>query len=137
MNALVDATPISGPARVRKARSDWRTRVLSGAFEIAKVARTPSRAACVRAAMVSAVSPDCEIATVSDRRGRALSRYRYSLAISTLTGIRASDPSQWRATNPLWYEVPHATIVIASISRRIAPALIPNSSGDTILASRV
>src|SRR4051794_17914385 len=124
MNALVDATPISGPARVRKARSDWRTRVLSGAFEIAKVARTPSRAACVRAAMVSAVSPDCEIATVSDRRVRALSRYRYSLAISTLTRIRASDSSQGGAHNTLWDDVTHATIVIASASPRNSPPVI-------------
>ncbi len=39
VKALVDATPISGPARVSSVRSDSRTSELSGALQIASVAR--------------------------------------------------------------------------------------------------
>ena len=39
VNALVEATPISGPARVSITRSDSRTRELSGTLQIASVER--------------------------------------------------------------------------------------------------
>ena len=63
VNALVEATPISGPARVSMTRSDSRTRELSGTLQMASVARYPDSFARRRAARVSAVSPDWEIVT--------------------------------------------------------------------------
>ena len=39
VNALVEATPISGPARVSITSSDSRTRELSGELQIASVER--------------------------------------------------------------------------------------------------
>src|SRR5690606_41924159 len=63
VKALVDATPISGPAWVMITRSDSRTRELPGTLQIAKAALNPAFLAWRRAARVSAVSPDWEIVT--------------------------------------------------------------------------
>src|SRR5262249_6548755 len=86
VNALVEATPISGPARVSMTSSDSRTRELSGTLQIASVDRYPDCLASLRGARVSAVSPDCEIVTNSELLGTSGLRYRYSLAISTEHG---------------------------------------------------
>ena len=61
VKALVEATPISGPARVSITRSDSRTSELSGTLQIDSVDRNPSCFASRSAASVSAVSPDCEM----------------------------------------------------------------------------
>ena len=66
VNALVEATPISGPARVSITSSDSRTSELSGALQIASDERYPACLASRSAASVSAVSPDCEIVTNSE-----------------------------------------------------------------------
>ena len=69
VNALVDATPISGPARVSMTSSDSRTSELSGALQIESVERYPDCLASRRAASVSAVSPDWEMVTNRELRG--------------------------------------------------------------------
>ena len=58
MNALVDATPISGPARVKNFSLVPRIIDDSGALQILSVLVCPRFLAYSRAAMVSAVSPD-------------------------------------------------------------------------------
>ena len=63
VNAFVEATPISVPARVSITRSDSRTIELSGTLQIVSVDTYPALRAIRNAASVSAVSPDCEIAT--------------------------------------------------------------------------
>ena len=65
VNALVDATPISTPARVMYASSHSRTIALVETLQIVSVCGMPSERACFNAASVSAVSPDCEIVTTS------------------------------------------------------------------------
>src|SRR3989449_6600339 len=51
----------------------------------------PQSFACRSAPSVSAVSPDWEIATVSVERLSSGTRYRYSEAMSTTTGIRSEE----------------------------------------------
>ena len=63
VNALVDATPISGPALVISTRSTARTRELFGTFTMPRDGPNPRRTAASRAPRVSAVSPDWESAT--------------------------------------------------------------------------
>ena len=59
---LVEATPISGPAKVYRARSEVRAMAESTTLLIARV-RAPRALASFMAASVSAVSPLCEIPT--------------------------------------------------------------------------
>lgn len=63
VKALVEATPISGPAWVSRVRSDSRTSELVATLQIATLERKPSSLALRRAARVSAVSPDWEMVT--------------------------------------------------------------------------
>ena len=65
MNALVDATPISGPARVKNLRFVPRIIDDSGTLQMPSVFSCPSCFAYSNAAMVSAVSPDWDITTIS------------------------------------------------------------------------
>ena len=65
MNALVDATPTSAPARVRYASSVSRTIADVPTLQIASVCVWPSDFACLSAASVSAVSPDWLMTTTS------------------------------------------------------------------------
>jgi hypothetical protein len=58
VNALVDATPISGPARVSSTKFDSLTMELSATLQMLSVARYFARQALRSAAKVSAVSPD-------------------------------------------------------------------------------
>jgi hypothetical protein len=102
VNALVEATPISGPARVRKRSLLWRISADSGTLQMVSVSCSPCALACCRAASVSAVSPDCEMVMTRVSGSDTDSRYRYSLAISTLTGTAAIDSSQYLATTPEW-----------------------------------
>ena len=74
VKALVEATPISGPARVSSTSSDSRTSELSGTLQIASVERKPAFRARRSAASVSAVSPDCEMETKSEFAGTTGSR---------------------------------------------------------------
>ncbi len=67
VKALVEATPISGPARVMKRSAHSRTMADSGTLQMASVFVWPSDLAWRSAASVSAVSPDCEMATTSWR----------------------------------------------------------------------
>src|SRR5207244_13205935 len=86
VNALVEATPISGPARVSITSSDSRTSELSGTLQIDSQDRYPDCFASRSAASVSAVSPDWEIVTNSEFAGTSGLRQWYSLAISTAQG---------------------------------------------------
>ena len=74
MKALVEATPISGPARVRNFSCELRMSADSGTLQMASEKGWPSLRACVSAAIVSAVSPDCEITTTSVRGLGTVSR---------------------------------------------------------------
>ena len=65
VKALVEATPISGPARVRKRSLLLRMRADSGTLQIDSVSVMPLPLACCSAASVSAVSPDCEMVMTS------------------------------------------------------------------------
>ncbi|MNL21936.1 hypothetical protein D3C87_1432520 [compost metagenome] len=74
VNALVEATPISVPARVRKRISVSRTIALVATLQMASVWVWPRSRAWRSAAMVSAVSPDWEITTTSARGFGTVSR---------------------------------------------------------------
>ncbi len=65
VKALVEATPISGPARVRNFSAASRTMADSATLQMARVRDWPRTRACFKAASVSAVSPDCEMAMTS------------------------------------------------------------------------
>ena len=64
VNALVEATPISAPARVKKVRVDARGMALSGTLQIDRVRVCPCALAYLSASIVSSVSPDCEMVTI-------------------------------------------------------------------------
>ena len=70
---LVEATPISGPARVRKEKSDSRAMVLSATLIRLAICCFWVRQ-YRRAAMVSAVSPDCDMNSASPPSGMGASR---------------------------------------------------------------
>ena len=65
VKALVEATPISTPARVMYASAHSRTIALVATLQTVSVCAMPSERACFSAASVSAVSPLCEIVTTS------------------------------------------------------------------------
>ena len=100
MNALVDATPISGPALVIRTRSAARTRELFGTFTMPSDGPNPRAAASPRAPRVSAVSPDWERATTRVDGSASGRWYRNSLACSTLHRTPARPSNQCRATSP-------------------------------------
>jgi hypothetical protein len=77
-----------------------RTIALVATLQIVSVRSMPSERACLSAASVSAVSPLCEIVTTSVFGSGTLSRYRYSLAISTCVGMRAIASSHTFAVIP-------------------------------------
>ena len=58
VNAFVDATPISGPACVKKTSSESLVKELSATLQMAKVLKKFDSFAKCSAANVSAVSPD-------------------------------------------------------------------------------
>ena len=74
MNAFVDATPISTPARVMYENLHSRTMALVATLQIVSVCGMPRERACFSAASVSAVSPLCVIVTTSVRGIGTLSR---------------------------------------------------------------
>ncbi|CUJ38976.1 Uncharacterised protein [Achromobacter xylosoxidans] len=74
VKALVEATPISTPARVMYDSLHSRTMALVDTLQMVSVFSMPSERACLSAASVSAVSPDCEIVTTSERGFGTLSR---------------------------------------------------------------
>jgi len=80
-------------------------------------ARAPRALATLTAARVSAVSPDCEMASVITLGPTRGSRLRNSLASSTSTGRRASCSIMMRPTRPACQEVPQATMVSRSSAR--------------------
>jgi hypothetical protein len=100
VNALVEATPISGPAFVKKTKSDSLARELEGTLQIPKRDKYPRSSANLKQASVSAVSPDCEMVTNSVFGATTLFLYLNSLATSTLQGSPARPSSQYLATVP-------------------------------------
>ena len=95
------ATPISGPAWVKKVKSESLVRLDSGELVIHRDFNVVFISlAAFRASTVSAVSPLWDRVTkrvLSKRIGR---RYRYSLAISTLQGTLAISSNHYIATTP-------------------------------------
>ena len=73
VKALVEATPISGPASVGSTASASRAMVLSGTFTMAMVF-CPAALAWRKAASVSMVSPDCEMKMASPPSSSGVSR---------------------------------------------------------------
>ena len=114
--ALVEATAISGPARVYRMSSASRLNVEPTTLVNAR-SRDPRFLARRAAASVSAVSPDWLIATVSVPGFTNGSAYRISWAYSTEVGIRSSRWKISRPTSPAWSAVPHAVIQMWSRSR--------------------
>jgi len=79
VNALLEATLTSVPARVRNVSAVCRTIELVATLQIASVL-DPRAFASRWAAMVSAVSPDCDMTSVMVSGATMGSRYRHSLA---------------------------------------------------------
>ena len=109
--AFVEATAISGPARVYIEQSASLVIELPITFDIASVF-APFDFASFNAAIVSAVSPDWLIYIASVLSFTIGSLYLNSEAISTSTGILQSLSNIVFATNPACIAVPHATIYI-------------------------
>lgn len=108
---MVVATAISQPALV------YNTYFASLAIEL-PTTLTIARVsilfwlAILKVAKESAVSPDCEIIITNVFLSKNNFLYRYSLAISTLTGTSAYFSINTLPTNPAWYALPQATISI-------------------------
>src|SRR5579871_6722589 len=97
VKALVDATPISGPASVGSTASDSRAILLSGTFTTERIF-CPCDLQYFKGAMVSAVSPDWDTNSPSPFFDRGGSRYRNSEPTSASTGTFASISIQYLAT---------------------------------------
>ena len=117
VNALVEATPISGPACRYTPASVSRAIELATTFTRPNTSAPRRRASCT-AASVSAVSPDWLIASTAVWESRIGLRYRNSLAYSTSTGRRARVSMTYSATSAACQEVPHATRIKRSIRAR-------------------
>ena len=102
MKAFVEATPISGPAFVKKTKSDSLANELEGTLHIPKRAKYPKSFANLKQAKVSAVSPDCEMVKNKVFGATTLFLYLNSLATSTLQGRPARPSNQYLATVPAW-----------------------------------
>ena len=111
VKALVEATPISGPACV------YAPAFVSLAIVDPTTLHTPKTKAPLDfanliAASVSAVSPDCDIAITTSFSVITGLRYLNSDAYSTSTGILAKSSKIYSATKPACHYVPQATIII-------------------------
>ncbi len=115
VNALVEATPISGPAKVNIFSSDNLEILLSKTLTI-EIVFNPCFLASSRPAKVSRVSPDCEINITTSPSVFSNFLYLYSEAISTLTLILANSSNQNLAILQAKADVPHAIKVIFLIS---------------------
>ena len=115
VNALVEATPISGPAKVNIFSSDNLEILLSKTLTI-EIVFNPCFLASSSPAKVSRVSPDCEINITTSPSVFSNFLYLYSEAISTLTLILANSSNQNLAILQAKADVPHAIKVIFLIS---------------------
>src|SRR5659263_741926 len=86
VKVFVAATPISGPALVYKIFSTSRESVVPTTFVMARVCH-PYVFASFNAAIVSAVSPDCDIAITSVDSESTGFAYRNSELISTSVSV--------------------------------------------------
>ena len=111
VNAFVEATPISGPAWVYIPASVNLGIEDPTTLHIPKTV-APLFFASSRAANVSAVSPDWDIAKTISVDLIIGFRYLNSDAYSTSTGIRAKSSIIYSPINPACHEVPQATIII-------------------------
>mmetsp|Transcript_58035 Transcript_58035/g.138153 ORF Transcript_58035/g.138153 Transcript_58035/m.138153 type:complete len:265 (-) Transcript_58035:886-1680(-) len=112
VKALVDATPISGPACRWIPASVSRAIVEPTVLTIPST-RQPASLAWRSAARVSAVSPDWEMTMTMSSSGRSTTeRYLNSEAYSTSTGMRQSDSSMYSPTSAACHDVPHAQKMI-------------------------
>ena len=115
MNAFVEATPISGPAKVNIFSSDNLEILLSKTLTI-EIVFSPFFLASSRPARVSRVSPDCEINITTSSSVLSNFLYLYSEAISTLTLMLANSSNQNLAILHAKADVPQAIKVIFLIS---------------------
>src|SRR6266550_614076 len=93
--------------------------------------RAPCFFASSIAASVSTVSPDWVTATTSCPLVTAGCRYRYSLAISTSQGIRATRSMRYLPTSAAYEAVPHATKLMRGIASTKASSIFRLSSKTT------
>ena len=106
MKALVEATPISGPAWIGKTKSEDLAIELSITLTIEQVF-TLFFLHRSRAANVSAVSPDCDTKTYKFSLFNLIFLYLNSDAISISIAILVSSSNQYFAVAQEWYAVPH------------------------------
>ena len=100
-NALVEATPISGPAWIGKTQSEFLAIVLSTTLTIEQVL-TLFFLQISKAAAVSAVSPDWETKVYKLFELNFKFLYLNSEAISISTSIEDSYSNQYLATKHEW-----------------------------------
>ena len=74
----------------------------------------------LRAARVSAVSPDWEMKTTASLGSNMAFLYLYSLAYSTIQAIPASSSTMDFTASPTWKEEPQAMILRAEMDERIS-----------------
>ena len=98
VNALVEATLISGPAFIKNTSFDKRVNVLSATLHIANVFEYLSFNAFFKDEIVSAVSPDCEMLTNNVLGNTLIFLYLYSLATSAVQVIVVYSSIQSFAT---------------------------------------
>ena len=101
MNALVDATPISGPAWIGKTKSESLAIELSTTLTIPQVF-TLFFLHFSRAAYVSAVSPDCETNIYKSSLFNLTFLYLNSEAISASTSIDVNSSMVYLAIRQEW-----------------------------------
>jgi len=112
---LVEATPISGPACIGKTKSEVLAIELSTTFIIEQVL-TLFFLHKLRAASVSAVSPDWETKTYKFFLLNLTFRYLNSEAISISIEISVNSSNQYFAVIQEWYAVPHPIKIIFCMS---------------------
>ena len=113
VNAFVDATPISGPAWVYVPPEVVLVIEDPTTLQIPKV-RAPFSFANSKAAKVSAVSPDWDIAITMSFFVKIGFLYLNSEAYSTSTFILERSSIRYSPIKPECHEVPHAIIIIRS-----------------------
>ena len=111
VKALVEATPISGPTCMYVPVSDSLAIELPTPFTM-PYTKAPCDLACCMAARVSAVSPDCEMATTTSSGSMTGSLYLNSLAYATSTGILQKCSSSCLPIKPACHDVPQLTITM-------------------------
>ena len=107
----MEATPISGPAWVYIPESVSLEIDDPTTLQIPKI-NAPLSFASLRAAIVSAVSPDWDMGMMTSSFSMMGSLYLNSDAYSTSVGIRVIFSKRYSPTKPACHEVPQPSIII-------------------------